>query len=178
MKTRQISKLIALSLCIISGISCKDSKVDKQGEKQEVSVTKSEDMPVKTLQFKEPHNQLLFEHYIHLKTALVNSNAIEAQSAAKMLLNSTDNKDLLNAASRISNTEDIEEQRVAFVDVGTSVEAILENSISQGEIYKQFCPMAFNNTGGYWLSKVETIENPYFGSKMLNCGKVVEVIRQ
>jgi hypothetical protein len=32
--------------------------------------------------------------------------------------------------------------------------------------------MALNNTGGYWLSSEEKILNPYFGDKMLKCGKI------
>ncbi|MFT4674108.1 MAG: hypothetical protein ACI9R6_001009, partial [Saprospiraceae bacterium] len=30
----------------------------------------------------------------------------------------------------------------------------------------------FNNTGGYWLSNSKEIRNPYFGSKMLKCGRI------
>lgn len=38
--------------------------------------------------------------------------------------------------------------------------------------YLAYCPMAFNNTGGYWLQKQKGILNPYFGKKMLVCGEV------
>ena len=44
-------------------------------------------------------------------------------------------------------------------------------------MYKQFCPMAFEGKGGYWVSTSEDIKNPYYGDKMLTCGKVVEVIQ-
>jgi hypothetical protein len=43
-------------------------------------------------------------------------------------------------------------------------------------LYKDFCPMANNNKGAYWLSEVKDIKNPYFGSKMLKCGNVREQI--
>jgi hypothetical protein len=36
--------------------------------------------------------------------------------------------------------------------------------------------MAFNNTGGFWLSDSKTIRNPYFGDKMLTCGQVRETL--
>ena len=39
-------------------------------------------------------------------------------------------------------------------------------------MYKQFCPMAFNDQGGYWLSNSKEVRNPYFGDKMLKCGMV------
>jgi Cu(I)/Ag(I) efflux system membrane fusion protein len=41
-------------------------------------------------------------------------------------------------------------------------------------IYVQFCPMADNNKGAFWLSLQEEIRNPYFGDKMLICGVVKE----
>jgi hypothetical protein len=32
--------------------------------------------------------------------------------------------------------------------------------------------MAFNNKGAYWISSSKDILNPYFGDKMLKCGRV------
>ncbi|NJN26228.1 MAG: DUF3347 domain-containing protein [Cyclobacteriaceae bacterium] len=36
--------------------------------------------------------------------------------------------------------------------------------------------MAFNDEGAFWLSKEEEIYNPYFGDKMLKCGRMEEKI--
>ena len=36
--------------------------------------------------------------------------------------------------------------------------------------------MAFKE-GAYWLSSIEDIRNPYYGARMLNCGKIEEVIQ-
>ena len=44
------------------------------------------------------------------------------------------------------------------------------------KVYHQFCPMADNNNGAYWLSKEEKVINPYFGDAMLTCGEVKQVI--
>jgi Cu(I)/Ag(I) efflux system membrane fusion protein len=43
-------------------------------------------------------------------------------------------------------------------------------------VYYQFCPMANNDQGAYWLSTEESIRNPYYGDMMLECGEVREVI--
>ena len=43
-------------------------------------------------------------------------------------------------------------------------------------LYAEFCPMYDNNKGAMWLSASKEIKNPYFGSKMLSCGKVQEEI--
>ena len=40
------------------------------------------------------------------------------------------------------------------------------------KLFLSFCPMAFDNKGGYWLQDSEDIKNPYFGAKMLKCGEV------
>jgi len=37
-------------------------------------------------------------------------------------------------------------------------------------LYEQFCPMYDGGTA--WLSTNEEVRNPYYGSKMLKCGKV------
>ncbi len=39
-------------------------------------------------------------------------------------------------------------------------------------VYKAFCPMAFDNTGAFWLQPTEQIVNPYFSGVMLRCGSV------
>jgi Protein of unknown function (DUF3347). len=44
-------------------------------------------------------------------------------------------------------------------------------------IYFQYCPMALNDKGAYWLSNSAEVRNPYFGKKMLECGEVVETIQ-
>jgi len=44
------------------------------------------------------------------------------------------------------------------------------------KVYVEFCPMADNNSGAYWLSKEEKVINPYFGEAMLTCGEVKQVI--
>jgi Cu(I)/Ag(I) efflux system membrane fusion protein len=44
------------------------------------------------------------------------------------------------------------------------------------KVYHQFCPMANDNNGAYWLSKEKKVINPYFGNAMLTCGDVKQVI--
>lgn len=43
-------------------------------------------------------------------------------------------------------------------------------------LYIQFCPMADDNGGAYWLSTTRAIKNPYFGESMLNCGETKDSI--
>ena len=48
--------------------------------------------------------------------------------------------------------------------------------IADQKVYYQFCPMAFDNKGAYWLSSTEEISNPYFGDKMLHCGSTKAIL--
>ncbi|MCH8557890.1 MAG: efflux RND transporter periplasmic adaptor subunit [Balneolia bacterium] len=46
----------------------------------------------------------------------------------------------------------------------------------EGVVYQQYCPMAFDDEGGYWLSREDQIMNPYLPETMLMCGEVIERI--
>lgn len=50
--------------------------------------------------------------------------------------------------------------------------------LGKEKLYKNYCPMALNDEGAYWLSEVEDIRNPYFGDSMLKCGEVKETYFQ
>ncbi|MBL4592871.1 MAG: efflux RND transporter periplasmic adaptor subunit, partial [Flavobacteriales bacterium] len=87
------------------------------------------------------------------------------------------NKDL----KLLSKAVNIDEQRTIFLTVSQT----LSNAIQKLDIkiadnkslYIQFCPMANEDKGGYWLSTEKEIKNPYFGSKMLKCGEVKQEIK-
>ncbi|MBT8186489.1 MAG: DUF3347 domain-containing protein [Croceitalea sp.] len=160
-------------LAFASLISCKNETKNNNSK----SDSNTEMSNTVGLSFSDDNVSKQFQHYIHLKTALVNSDAKEAQSGAKMFIENTDDTALKGLLYKILDTSDIEVQRTIFSDVTAKMTAIVEASISSGEVYQQFCPMAFNNQGGYWLSTKEEIRNPYFGDKMLKCGKVTETIK-
>ncbi|WP_051119592.1 DUF3347 domain-containing protein [Gillisia sp. CAL575] len=132
------------------------------------------------VQFKETTTQSVFKHYIGIKSALVASNNAEAQQHATMLLESLKEieaeQTLLNATMQLVEATDINKQREAFSKITKEMEGVITGAISSGEIYKQFCPMAFEGKGDYWYSTSSEIRNPYFGDKMLKCGRVEEVI--
>lgn len=171
MKT--LFKITVLMFVFSSIVSCKsETKNDNNTSNSDTEVFKTTG-----LTFNDDTVGKQFQHYIHLKTALVNSDVNEARSGAKMLMKNTDDTSFKDMLSKISEASDIKVQRTVFSDVTEKMTAIVDASISSGEVYKQFCPMAFNNEGGYWLSSEEEIRNPYFGDKMLKCGKVTETIK-
>ncbi len=116
--------------------------------------------------------------YMKLKDALVATNASAAKDAAvKLILSATAENwdaDIIKATKIIANSEDVEVQRAAFKTVTNRlIESLKENDLKDG-VYVQYCPMAFNNSGANWLSLSDDIKNPYFGNKMLKCGRVIE----
>jgi hypothetical protein len=126
--------------------------------------------------FNDPNMAVIFREYIGLKDALVGTNTGQAGTSAVRLMNAFADINVedsaLEAAQNVAEATNIKEQRAAFVAVTAAVEMMLEGEIASGTVYKQFCPMAFNNEGASWLSSSSDIMNPYFGDKMLRCGRI------
>lgn len=119
-----------------------------------------------------------WKQYMELRKSLVETNATAAAAAAKGLQETLaeSQPELRDLAAAIAGAADVEAQRALFAEFVGKSEAYFAGSLSGGTVYKQFCPMAFGNKGGYWLSDVAEIRNPYFGDKMLTCGTVAETI--
>ena len=74
--------------------------------------------------------------------------------------------------------KDIEKKRESFEMISNAFYDMVRSIRPQGvSIYYQYCPMAFNDKGAYWLSNADSIRNPYFGKKMLTCGEVKETMK-
>ncbi|HBR54828.1 MAG TPA: hypothetical protein DEA82_11870, partial [Flavobacteriaceae bacterium] len=80
-------------------------------------------------------------------------------------------EDATEHAEHISES-DMAHQREHFKILSKDVTDMVAITGTEMKIYEQFCPMYDNNKGGAWLSMNEEIRNPYFGDKMLKCGKV------
>jgi Cu(I)/Ag(I) efflux system membrane fusion protein len=145
----------------------------------------------------EFQNQLktVFNNYINLKDALVKGDANKAVSTSKMISENVskvdmkllkDNnartqwmslvKEIKSSATSISKTLDIKGQRDHFKHLSSHLINALQLFGVKEKVYVEFCPMADNNNGAYWLSKEEKVINPYFGEAMLTCGEVKQVI--
>ncbi|GAL64581.1 probable Co/Zn/Cd efflux system membrane fusion protein [Algibacter lectus] len=138
--------------------------------------------------------KVVYNDYINLKDALVNEDSKTVMTISNSLLDNISKvymkllkdeahthwvsleKEVKIAATSISKTSDIKEQRVHFKDLSSQlINAVQLFGINE-KVYVKFCPMAENNNGAYWLSKEEKVINPYFGSAMLTCGEVKQVI--
>ncbi len=118
--------------------------------------------------------------YLRLKDALVDSNPTQAKERAVELLELIDATQMINLqqnAKQIAATEDLENQRVYFDSLSVNLyQKVKETKSNEQILYKQYCPMAFNNRGAFWLSSSEEIRNPYYGAQMMHCGNTEETI--
>jgi len=88
-------------------------------------------------------------------------------------------KSLNESLSRMKKSGDMEQQRLAYADFSDALYSAIKMFGTMGEpIYYQFCPMARNGAGAYWLSATREIKNPYYGDAMLTCGETKEVINK
>lgn len=137
----------------------------------------------------------VFTSYVSLKESFVatDPNQVKAEAAKTqaalskmdmMLLTGVAHNDWMNysggleaALKDMLATDDIEAQRASFSKLSDNLyNSIKAYGLGGTVAYYDFCPMAFNDDGGYWLSDVTEIRNPYFGDKMLKCGSVEETL--
>jgi hypothetical protein len=137
---------------------------------------------VMKVQMKDNDLNAVYQHYVHLTTSLINEDAAEARIAANAI--ETGARDLpggsslATSASKISKTGNIEQQRTSYSELSSEmIELVKKSGLAAGEVYIDYCPMAMNDKGAYWLSGNKEIANPYFGDKMLSCGEIKEVLK-
>lgn len=127
----------------------------------------------------------LLPSYYDIKDALVVGNTtLAATKAAELVkaVSGTDEKtvdkalkeSLLKHAGMIASGKDLKIQREHFSAVSNDVIALAKKTkLSEAPAYQMYCPMKKSN----WLSSEKVVKNPYYGSAMLTCGKVVETIK-
>lgn len=133
----------------------------------------------------------LLQTYLSLKDALTQDDFDTALQYAKrfhelgekFLAEDSDvplqeHKDYLKEAIKhLHHMADIEALREQFLSVSDLMIAMLKSyGAGADQAYIQFCPMANNNSGAFWISVDAEIKNPYFGASMLMCGSVEETI--
>jgi hypothetical protein len=120
----------------------------------------------------------LADQYIIIKNALVNGDSKTAAEAAatfqQTIADDADfalKNDLLKATGELAKAASLDKQRAAFNEVSTTFWKLVKTAGKiETPLYYQYCPMK----KAYWVSKEKDIKNPYYGSSMLTCGKVVE----
>ena len=139
--------------------------------------------------FKEQLSEVL-SSYLALKNALVSDDESSAKKEAKNMKTSIKNTNMallkgdahmtwmgdMNALNGDLDVliagKNLENTRMAFSEVSNQMAQVIDKfSLSNPDgLYLQYCPMA----DAYWISGEDAIRNPYYGSGMLKCGRVVK----
>ena len=198
-KIRKTISIITIAVLALTVISCKDGKKDDaavpmsnemhqdDGHNHEDSKKMSADNSDKG------ESSAIIENYLKIKNALVADNQEDAANAGGMLVTDFEDfdkssysseeqqelsdiiEDAKEHAEHISESP-IEHQREHFDILSKDVIDMIAITGTDKKLYQDFCPMYNNNKGAQWLSTTEEIKNPYFGSKMMGCGKVQKEI--
>jgi len=138
----------------------------------------------------------VYDQYIILKNAFVQSDPVKVKQAAKevqqslakvdmKLLNGDAHRQWMNFSNimdkqimLIASSAVIEDQRTAFITFNNQFYKAVKNfGLMEKTVYYQYCPMANNSKGAYWLSEKQNILNPYYGDAMLTCGETKETLK-
>ena len=186
----------ALCLLTLTVVSCKN-----KDEKKETTVTEEKNTSGGILYsetFITSFNNVLNAYY-NLKDAFVKSDTVAVNAAGAQLktlldslkLDEVQQKDTVafssisgrpgDASAEIAGMlaeNDLEKKRESFEMISSAFYDLIR-AVRPGGVtaYYQYCPMAFNDKGAYWLSNADSIRNPYFGKKMLTCGEVKETLK-
>lgn len=202
MEKRVLNILLALALVAFLG-SCNNKPAENKQEEEIADVheegmdheetadktqedSTSDEAIVTAEDFKNISDQVaksLTNAYLDLKDALVESSPEKSKEAASKMLAALEGADATTAvkgiredAEHIMDTDELEHIREHFDLISENLYVMVKSKDIGLTLYKQYCPMAFNNEGAFWLSANEEIRNPYFGDKMLKCGSVQETI--
>jgi len=173
-------KLIYMLSIAVLITACNGS--DSVSDKQHTTSTKR-DSTLQTaavssanIDLKDGRAQAVYEHYSLMQKALVAGDSLEAKVAALAI--EVGSKDwaeghvLKSKAQVLANTSTLERQRTLFADFSLEMITLIKKSqLQSGDLFVQYCPMALDNKGAYWLSSDKEIRNPYYGASMLNCGE-------
>lgn len=131
-----------------------------------------------------PYNEAM-ENYLAIQTALAGDSIKGIAGNAQEIIEATEalaadhkvamNKEMAKllpgittAATAVTKAKDIKAARAAFGDLSAAM--VSYRQLVGGEGPKvAYCPMADKS----WLQNGKKITNPYFGLKMLHCGKFV-----
>jgi uncharacterized protein YdbL (DUF1318 family) len=180
--------------CVCAAAACGGSSETKPAEetKKDEPLAQSQN----SADFNAKFTNFLSNYY-HLKDAFVLSNNEMAVTSANLLAGSADSLDVKEVkadssivemakgyvqtvsaeAKALAQEKDLEAKRKSFQLISDAMYDLVRTVRFDKEVvYHQYCPMAFNDAGGYWLSATADIKNPYFGKKMLTCGEVKDSI--
>jgi hypothetical protein len=144
--------------------------------------------------FNESFSRLLSSYY-DLKNAFINADLPKVNSAALELLRNADSlnineikgdtsgmiretaksfaANISGSAKTMTDENKIEDKLREFNMITDALWSLTRTVKYEGQkVYYQFCPLALDNMGGYWLSDKIDTDNPYVRDKSKSCNEV------
>ncbi|HUH48160.1 MAG TPA: DUF3347 domain-containing protein [Arenibacter sp.] len=176
--------ILALGFITLGAMSCKEA--EKGSAKTEVDISADGNQETSAV-------GTIIDSYLKVKDALVGDNREQAAKAGEAMAKKLSEFDLttIDASKRAGLEQIIAAAKEKASQIGQSniagqrehFEGLSANLVdfvgiagTPITLYQQFCPMYNNDKGGMWVSAVEAVKNPYFGSEMLTCGFVQKEI--
>jgi hypothetical protein len=198
-KLKSTLGIVVIAFITLTAVSCKDAKTennntnDNHSEMNHDNSDGHHDGDKKEMAMSGNGNsQVILNDYFNLKDALVADDNAKAKVLGATLATSLGNldvssnfsdaqkndlkdiiEDAVEHAEHISES-DIDHQRDHFKILSKDVTDMVAIIGTENTLYEQFCPMY--DGGSAWLSMSKDVKNPYYGSKMLTCGKVQKEI--
>lgn len=105
--------------------------------------------------------------------AVVNAFPVKTLNEIQQTAWKTQGEELKKYASPIIAEKELKAQRKSFENVSSAMLKLAKAiQLNNTTVYVQYCPMVKR----YWLNEVEAVQNPFYGSKMYDCGEVTETI--
>lgn len=174
--TAAIATAVLLSF---TAFSCNDNKSAKE------TVVENTSMQFGAAQ-SESAKQVVAD-YMTMKDALVATNKEDAAKAGLAMGTALNNfdvstyteqqqktlKDIITDAKEHAehiSVSEMDHQREHFKALSKDVTDMIAITGADAKIYEMSCPMY--DGGSNWLSSSKEVRNPYYGDKMLDCGKM------
>lgn len=177
-------------------VSCKETE---EQNKEYIEMNPDHGHPVsvsRTIEVnteKNPATRPLINAYLQIKNGLVADDKVTAAKAGNVLVAAFSAFDGTSLSGNIRTRyleimesakehaghiaqSDLDHQREHFEALSADMNDLIALLGTDQTLYHDFCPMASNDQGAYWISETEEIKNPYFGSDMANCGSVKKQI--
>lgn len=193
-------RYIFLTIILYFLISCNENEEGRSEVEKQASATATISILPEILS----QADTVLSKYYTLKNALIEADSSAADHAALALsgkledfMNITGKDSLISAsfsnsisksksyADSLLLNKDLLAKRRSFSVISDTLFSILNRMQYSGHpVYRQVCPMAFNDSeSAHWLSKYSEIENPYLGKKhpkygagMLHCGELMDSV--
>lgn len=189
-----MKKAIPILILLIAGVAVYFIFIKKEPKQPEGEKQKPLTLEDHSSAFTRSYDNLLTA-YMNVKDALVASDTGNASNAARQLITAADSlrvdeiqgdttgvlketaknysSTISSSALALSMEKDITAKRKEFEMIAEALWNLTRTVRYDGQkLYWQYCPMAFDNRGAYWVSDKSEILNPYFGDEMLHCGSV------